>query len=35
MTQAISQFQTLQTALQATEITAANSMKFSLLDFIG
>jgi flagellin-like hook-associated protein FlgL len=35
MTQAISQFQTLQTALQATEITVAQSNQISLLNFIG
>jgi flagellin-like hook-associated protein FlgL len=34
MAQAISQFQTLQTALEASLETAANSMQISLLDFI-
>jgi flagellin-like hook-associated protein FlgL len=34
MTQAITQFQTLQTALQASEQTAAQTLQTSLLDFI-
>jgi flagellin-like hook-associated protein FlgL len=35
MTEAISRFQTLQTALQASMQTTARMMNLSLLDFLG